>query len=422
MPLLPTLPANAKPDAQDFEDYQTIFAHHPGSAAAPTAGLHFTSTLLAALDRKEVVRENVTLHVGLGTFLPIAASDTTEHRMHAELAILAPDAAIRLNRLHGEGGRIVAVGTTSLRTLESAASPDGIIHPFSDETNIFITPGYHFRATDMLLTNFHLPRSTLFMLVSAFMGLELMKRTYQEAMRPRLSLLFLWRCHHVSAAQGAMSEFRFVKSWPPPELHALAFALHTPARSPSARLRVYAGWHREGPSKAMLPQSVHETGADTLLGNTYHLMLRPGAERIARLGGLHKFMGWEKPILTDSGGFQVMSLASLRKISEEGVKFQSHIDGREEFLSPERAMEIQRLLGSDIQMVLDECPPFGVSETEIEKSLALSMRWAARSKKVAFGDQSGRACFGIVQRRRLPHIYGRVLQKRCRRSDLTVTP
>ncbi|MDE2014490.1 MAG: tRNA guanosine(34) transglycosylase Tgt [Alphaproteobacteria bacterium] len=155
--------------------------------------------------------------------------------------------------------------------------------------------------------------------------------------------------------------------------------------------------------KAMLPQSVRETGADILLGNTYHLMLRPGAERIHRLGGLHQFMGWQRPILTDSGGFQVMSLSKLRKITEDGVRFNSHIDGAEEFLSPERAMEIQRLLGSDIQMVLDECPAFPASEAEIEKSLALSMRWAKRSK-AAFGEQPGRACFGIVQGGVYPHL------------------
>src|ERR1700742_2375637 len=153
--------------------------------------------------------------------------------------------------------------------------------------------------------------------------------------------------------------------------------------------------------KAMLPQSVRDTGADILLGNTYHLMLRPGAERVARLGGLHKFMHWERPILTDSGGFQVMSLSSLRKITEEGVRFQSHIDGHAEFLSPERAMEIQRLLGSDIQMVLDECPALPAERATIEKSLAMSMRWAKRSRE-AFHLQSaeerhGRACFGIVQ-------------------------
>jgi queuine tRNA-ribosyltransferase len=146
--------------------------------------------------------------------------------------------------------------------------------------------------------------------------------------------------------------------------------------------------------KAMLPESVRATGADILLGNTYHLMLRPGAERIARLGGLHKFMAWDGPILTDSGGFQVMSLAKLRDISESGVRFRSHIDGSEHFLSPERAMEIQALLGSDIQMVLDECAPYPSSRTDIERSVALSMRWAKRSKAAFKGEH---ACFGIVQ-------------------------
>jgi queuine tRNA-ribosyltransferase len=148
--------------------------------------------------------------------------------------------------------------------------------------------------------------------------------------------------------------------------------------------------------KAMLPESVAETGADIVLANTYHLMLRPGAERIAQLGGLHAFMHWRRPILTDSGGYQVMSLAKLRSLTEEGVRFRSHLDGAEYLLTPERAMEIQRLLGSDIQMVLDECPAFGASESDIEKSLALSMRWAARSK-AAFGTRPGHACFGIVQ-------------------------
>ena len=152
--------------------------------------------------------------------------------------------------------------------------------------------------------------------------------------------------------------------------------------------------------KAMMPQSVRETGADILLGNTYHLMLRPGAERIARLGGLHKFMNWPRPILTDSGGFQVMSLSALPKISEEGVKFQSHIDGHEEFLSPERAMEIQRLLGSDIQMVFDECPALPATHQTIEKSVNLSMRWAKRSK-AAFGEQPGHdlpPCVSLIGR------------------------
>jgi queuine tRNA-ribosyltransferase len=183
------------------------------------------------------------------------------------------------------------------------------------------------------------------------------------------------------------------------ELHAMDGAartgiIHTPRGD--IRTPAFMPVGTAATVKAMLPESVGATGADIILGNTYHLMLRPGAERIARLGGLHTFMAWDGPILTDSGGFQVMSLAKLRKITEEGVAFQSHIDGANEFLSPERSMEIQRLLGSDIQMVLDECAPFPSTETQIEESLALSMRWAKRSK-AAFGEQPGRACFGIVQ-------------------------
>ncbi|WP_282601751.1 tRNA guanosine(34) transglycosylase Tgt [Paracoccus sp. PARArs4] len=148
--------------------------------------------------------------------------------------------------------------------------------------------------------------------------------------------------------------------------------------------------------KAMLPESVRQTGADILLGNTYHLMLRPGAERVERLGGLHRFMNWDRPILTDSGGFQVMSLAGLRKLTEEGVTFASHVDGSKHHLTPERSMEIQRMLGSDIVMAFDECPALPATEEEVAKSMRLSMRWAQRSRD-AFGDRPGHALFGIMQ-------------------------
>ncbi len=151
-----------------------------------------------------------------------------------------------------------------------------------------------------------------------------------------------------------------------------------------------------GTVKAMLPESVAATGADILLGNTYHLMLRPGAERVARLGGLHRFMNWDGPILTDSGGYQVMSLADLRQLTEEGVTFRSHIDGSKHALTPERSMEIQRLLGSDIVMAFDECPALPAPRERIAESMALSMRWAARSRE-AFGDRPGHALFGIQQ-------------------------
>src|SRR6056297_1892665 len=155
--------------------------------------------------------------------------------------------------------------------------------------------------------------------------------------------------------------------------------------------------------KAMMPESVAATGADIVLGNTYHLMLRPGAERVARLGGLHAFMNWPYPILTDSGGFQVMSLAGLRKIEESGVTFQSHIDGSRHVLPPERSIEIQGLLGSDIQMQLDECVKLPASEEGVAKAMHLSLRWAERCK-VAFGEQPGKAMFGIVQGGDVPHL------------------
>ncbi len=148
--------------------------------------------------------------------------------------------------------------------------------------------------------------------------------------------------------------------------------------------------------KAMMPESVAATGADILLGNTYHLMLRPTAERIDRLGGLHKFMNWDKPILTDSGGFQVMSLADLRKLTERGVTFKSHIDGSKHELTPERSMEIQKLLGSDIVMCFDECPALPADEARVADAMRLSMRWAQRSRD-AFGDRPGHALFGIQQ-------------------------
>ncbi|NUH66299.1 tRNA guanosine(34) transglycosylase Tgt [Sulfitobacter sp. S0837] len=148
--------------------------------------------------------------------------------------------------------------------------------------------------------------------------------------------------------------------------------------------------------KAMMPESVASTGADILLGNTYHLMLRPTAERVAKLGGLHKFMNWEKPILTDSGGFQVMSLAGLRKLTERGVTFKSHIDGSKHEITPERSMEIQELLGSDIVMCFDECPALPADRARIAESMRLSMRWAKRSRE-AFGDRPGHMLFGIQQ-------------------------
>jgi S-adenosylmethionine:tRNA ribosyltransferase-isomerase len=181
MPLPPYIRRDKGGDDQDKSDYQTIFAQKDGAVAAPTAGLHFTPELLANLDARGVNRRTITLHVGAGTYLPVKVEDTDDHKMHAEWGSISKEIADLINETRANGRRVVAVGTTSLRLLESAAREDGIVEPFEAETDIFITPGYKFRAVDMLLTNFHLPRSTLFMLVSAFAGFERMKAAYQHA-------------------------------------------------------------------------------------------------------------------------------------------------------------------------------------------------------------------------------------------------
>jgi S-adenosylmethionine:tRNA ribosyltransferase-isomerase len=180
-PLPPYIVGKRAPLPDDAERYQTIYARHQGAVAAPTAGLHFTHELLAALQAKGISRHFLTLHVGAGTFLPVKAEEVSEHRMHAEWGEISPEIASALNDARAKGGRIVTVGTTSLRLLETATDNDGRVCPFAGETDIFITPGYRFKAVDLLLTNFHLPRSTLFMLVAAFSGLDTMQRAYAHA-------------------------------------------------------------------------------------------------------------------------------------------------------------------------------------------------------------------------------------------------
>jgi S-adenosylmethionine:tRNA ribosyltransferase-isomerase len=181
MPLPPYIAGKRAADERDEDDYQTMFAREEGAVAAPTAALHFTPRLMQALAAARIEHQTLTLHVGAGTFLPVKAEDTDEHRMHSEWGRISPDTAARLNEVRARGGRIVAVGTTSLRLLESAADGDGTIRPFEGDTDIFITPAYRFKAIDGLVTNFHLPRSTLFMLVSALMGLDTMRAAYADA-------------------------------------------------------------------------------------------------------------------------------------------------------------------------------------------------------------------------------------------------
>ena len=181
MPLPPYIASKRPTDARDADDYQTMFASEPGAVAAPTAALHFTPDLISALEAAGIDHATLTLHVGAGTFLPVKAQDTADHRMHAEWGSIDADTADRLNAVRARGGRVIAIGTTSLRLIESACGEDGIIRPFAGDTAIFITPGYRFKGVDGLLTNFHLPRSTLFMLVSALMGLDRMQAAYAYA-------------------------------------------------------------------------------------------------------------------------------------------------------------------------------------------------------------------------------------------------
>ena len=181
MPLPPYIASRRPADQSDRDDYQTMFAREDGAVAAPTAALHFTPKLIEALEKQGVGRETLTLHVGAGTFLPVKAEDTSGHKMHSEWGRIDAETAKRLNHVRASGGRLIAVGTTSLRLIESAADESGAIRPFEGDTAIFITPGYRFKAIDGLVTNFHLPRSTLFMLVSALMGLDVMKRVYAHA-------------------------------------------------------------------------------------------------------------------------------------------------------------------------------------------------------------------------------------------------
>ncbi len=181
MPLPPYIASRRPTDARDREDYQTLFAQTDGAVAAPTASLHFTPDLIERLDARGILRETLTLHVGAGTFLPVKADDTRDHAMHAEWGTISPETADRLNAARAAGQRVIAVGTTSLRLLESAADEDNVIQPFTGDTAIFITPGYRFRAIDGLMTNFHLPKSTLFMLVSALMGRDRMQTAYAHA-------------------------------------------------------------------------------------------------------------------------------------------------------------------------------------------------------------------------------------------------
>jgi queuine tRNA-ribosyltransferase len=358
--------------------------------------------------------------VGAGTFLPVKTDVVSEHKMHAEFGEVPAAVADALNAVRAAGGRIVCVGTTSLRLLESATGEDGVIKPFADETAIFITPGYRFRAADVLMTNFHLPKSTLFMLVSAFAGQATMKAAYEHAIATGYRF---YSYGDGACCSAPKTEHRLMVAFPF-EISATDGAARTGVlKTPRGDIRTPAFMPvgTAATVKAMTVDQVKDTGADIILGNTYHLMLRPTAERVKRLGGLHKFMRWDKPILTDSGGFQVMSLSGISKVTEEAVTFSSHIDGSKHVLSPERSMEIQAdLLGSDIVMQLDECVAWPAEEARARQGMELSARWGC-APRTPSGRATARRC-SASSRARPSRTCARSRPSACRRSASTATP
>ena len=370
------LPPYIKEELQDQERYQTVYSKVNGSAAAPTAGLHFTPELLEKIQAKGVNIGYVTLHVGLGTFRPVKEDDIEQHDMHSEYCVIPPETATLINETKARGGRVICVGTTSCRTLESWAQEDGHMEPSAGWTSIYIYPGYRFKVMDALVTNFHLPQSTLIMLVSALAGREHVLHAYEEAVKERYrffsfgdAMFVSWKrgrlCSKVIKYEGKARRGKFKC--------AHGGKMQTPVfMNTSARRRPL----RSGDDALDLK----DLGCQIELSNTYHLHLRPGDDVVRQMGGLHKFMHWDGPILTDSGGFQVFSLAGLRKIKEEGVTFASHLDGRRIFMGPEESMRIQSNLGSDIAMAFDECVENPARYEYAKASCERTLRWLERCK------------------------------------------
>ena len=407
VPLPPYIERAAR--GEDEERYQTVYARMPGAVAAPTAGLHFDQSMLDRLREQGVALAFVTLHVGAGTFQPVRSTRIEEHVMHSERYTVPAETVAAIETARASGGRVVAVGTTSLRALESAAA-GGKLVAGSGETRLFVTPGYQFRVVERLLTNFHLPRSTLLMLVAAFAGLDFVLSAYRHAVEHRYRFFSYGdamlidraglsshrvppcapdRSSPLGGLPGKAMQFELLAADGEARAGRLTLAhgaVETPAFMPVGTY---------GAVKAVGPAELREAGTQIVLSNTFHLWLRPGLDVIERHAGLHRFMGWDGPILTDSGGFQVFSLGPLRRISEAGVEFRSPVNGDRSFLSPEESMRIQRVLDSDVAMIFDECTPYPADERQVAESMRLSLRWAERSRRAHEGNAN--ALFGIVQ-------------------------
>ena len=332
----------------------------------------------------------------MATFRPVGASGGEERGPGEERYRVSSEAAALLARARAGGGRVWAVGTTVVRTLESAADGAGGVRAGCGTTDLFIRPPFRFHVVDALITNFHLPHSTLLMLVAAFAGRERTMAAYREAIDPGLSLLLLRRRDGDRVSGDPASAFSFALEARTGHARAGVFStphgdIETPAFMPVGTLANV---------KMLTPDELDDLGARMVLANTYHLHLRPGAKIVRQLGGLHAFMRWPGPILTDSGGFQVFSLARINRIHDDGVVFRSHIDGSAHHFTPERVIDIQRALGADVVMAFDECPPADADHAAVARANRRTLAWLERCAarfRTTEGDAPAQALFPVLQ-------------------------
>jgi S-adenosylmethionine:tRNA ribosyltransferase-isomerase len=418
MPLPPYIGARRGVEERDKSDYQTVYARVEGAVAAPTAGLHFTEELLSSLPRPAASIERVTLHVGAGTFLPVKVEDTADHRMHAEWGEISEASVQRINAARAQGGRVVAVGTTSLRLLESAARATGELKAFCGETDIFITPGFRFRVVDVLMTNFHLPRSTLFMLVCAFAGMETMKAAYAHAIAAGYRFYSYGDASLLFPGGGAMTaEFSFTL------LATDGAARRGRINLPRGEVRTPASCQsaRRARSRPCIPSRCGRRGRISSSATPITSCCGRGRSGLRRwVGCMNSCIGRGR-----SSRIRVVSRScrwrSLRKLTEEGVTFRSHIDGSSWEMSPERSIEIQLLLDSDIIMQLDECIPLPSPSEEMARDGTVAALGGAVQDRIrtpagqgAFRHRAGRrrrraarALGGGPQVHRLRRLRGR---------------
>ena len=403
-PLPPYVRRGREAEALDRDRYQTVYAVHAGAVAAPTAGFHFTPELFTKLAARGIERALLTLHVGPGTFQPVRESEIENHRMEGERYSLSTEAAAKINRAKQARHRVVAVGSTSTRTLEWIALKKGEVVADEGIARLYIRPGDRFPRAGRVGHQFSSARLDTADTGRCVCRLGSHPSRLSRSYREKISILQLRRrdadtlrrqqvpdSFSNRATRFMNGHFTILKK----DVASNARLGHLITTHGEVETPCFMPVGTQGTVKAMLPRDLRDLGCQILLGNTYHLYLRPGHEVIRALGGLHRFMGWDGPILTDSGGYQVFSLGAMRKISEEGAQFQSHLDGSSHLLTPEKAVEIQEALGSDIAMTLDECIPSDAAREYVRASTARTIRWAQRC--AAARTRRDQLMFGIIQ-------------------------